>query len=176
MAGTSPNFRVPLRGELLVKLVERYPSLDYSVIGILNTLKSVSQEFTDRFATRLADHNLTEGKFYVLAYLFVEELVGHEPPNPSDIALNLGVTRATITGLVDGLERAGLVERHTVAGDRRMVTIAITAAARQVLDDIAPSIAVLLQPVVTDVLTTEERDTLFAILSKLDTRLRQSAE
>eukprot|EP01034_Spumella_vulgaris_P017990 gene17990-22966_t len=56
-------------------------------------------------AARLAPHNLSEGKF-VLLFLLHQMAEGLSPHELADRA---GVTRATVTGLLDGLERDGFV-------------------------------------------------------------------
>lgn len=48
---------------------------------------------------------------------------------PRTIGARLGLTSGSVTALVDRLERAGLVERHADASDRRRWTIALTARA-----------------------------------------------
>lgn len=74
-------------------------------------------------AARLAPHHLSEGKF-VLLFLLRDLPDGLSPHELADRA---GVTRATITGLLDGLERDGFLARHRDQEDRRKVTIRLTA-------------------------------------------------
>jgi DNA-binding MarR family transcriptional regulator len=56
----------------------------------------------------------------------------------SDVSHWLGVNRAHVTRLVDGLERDGLVVRSPSAMDRRTVLVNITPAGRQRLDVALP--------------------------------------
>ena len=46
---------------------------------------------------------------------------------PHELATRAGVTRATVTGLLDGLERDGFVQRQAGQQDRRMITARLTA-------------------------------------------------
>ncbi|MCD6050090.1 MAG: MarR family transcriptional regulator [Verrucomicrobia bacterium] len=46
--------------------------------------------------------------------------------------------RSNVTGLVDRLEERGLLERHTVPGDRRAYRVALTDAGRKLLQEILP--------------------------------------
>ncbi|MCC7359599.1 MAG: MarR family transcriptional regulator [Anaerolineales bacterium] len=55
-----------------------------------------------------------------------------EPLPPNEIAARLIISRATVTGLLDSLERRGYIERRPHAGDRRMLLIALTDAGRAV--------------------------------------------
>ena len=48
-----------------------------------------------------------------------------------ELAQRLYVTKGNISGLLDRLERAGLVERRSIAADRRQYAIYLTAAGRE---------------------------------------------
>ena len=56
-----------------------------------------------------------------------------ERPSPArDLAVPLACDRSNVTGLVDKLEEAGLVERRVDPGDRRIKTLVVTPAGRRV--------------------------------------------
>ena len=48
--------------------------------------------------------------------------------SPHQLAERAGVTRATITGLLDGLEREHLVSRHSDPDDKRRIHVRLTRA------------------------------------------------
>ncbi|MEN3930313.1 MarR family transcriptional regulator [Microvirga sp. W0021] len=73
-------------------------------------------------ATRLSKYDLSEGRFIVL-FLLQKSKNGLQP---FEIAEQAGVTRATVTGLLDGLEKMSLITRTHAGHDRRMVTIHLT--------------------------------------------------
>lgn len=73
-------------------------------------------------AARLAAHGLSEGRF-VLLFLLDAQPAGLAP---NVLAEQAGVTRATVTGLLDGLEREGLAKRQTVQEDRRALRVCLT--------------------------------------------------
>ena len=52
------------------------------------------------------------------------------PQRASELAAAVGVSRPTLTSLVDGLEQAGLVRRVPVATDRRGIQLELTQAGR----------------------------------------------
>lgn len=86
-------------------------------------------------AARLTPHRLSEGKFVLLLLL-------HNVPEglaPYELAERAGVTRATITGLLDGLERDGFLARHDDPDDRRKVSVRLTtkgqATARELFNE-----------------------------------------
>ena len=62
-----------------------------------------------------------------------------EPLRPSVIASRMMVTRATMTGLLDTLERRGLVRRQPAPGDGRARAVALTARGREIVDRLVPA-------------------------------------
>ena len=83
-------------------------------------------------AALLAPHGLSEGRF-VLLFLLDAAPDGLAPNMPAERA---GVTRATVTGLLDGLEREGLVARHAEASDRRALRIRLTRKGQQIAQQV----------------------------------------
>ncbi len=81
-------------------------------------------------ALRLAPHRLSEGKFVLLCLLHDRS----EGLAPHELATRAGVTRATVTGLLDGLERDGYVSRQAHREDRRKILVTLTPSG-QVLAD-----------------------------------------
>jgi len=55
-------------------------------------------------------------------------LIADAPERASRLAERVDVTKASLTGVLDALESRGLVERAEVHGDRRGVTLVLTAA------------------------------------------------
>jgi DNA-binding MarR family transcriptional regulator len=74
-----------------------------------------------------AQHNLSRGRFVLLMQLIE---TSEEGLLPSEFAERSGVTRASVTSLLDGLERDGLVTRQPHAVDRRMIVVQITDKGR----------------------------------------------
>lgn len=83
-------------------------------------------------AVRLAPHRLSEGKFVVLF------LLGDRPEglSPHEVAERAGVTRATVTGLLDGLERDGYLARHADTADRRKISVRLTSKGEETARDL----------------------------------------
>lgn len=79
-------------------------------------------------ARQLAPHGLSEGRFVMLFLLDAAPAAGLAP---HELAERAGVTRATVTGLLDGLEHASLVERQADVQDRRALRIVLTHQGRQ---------------------------------------------
>ena len=56
----------------------------------------------------------------------------------TDLSRQLIMHRSNVTGLVDRLEKRGLVARREVAADRRAYSVVLTAAGARLLGDILP--------------------------------------
>ncbi|MBD3176591.1 MAG: MarR family transcriptional regulator [Armatimonadia bacterium] len=83
----------------------------------------------------LEEHDLSIGRFMVLMTLTV---LGRDGLAPSEIAERAQVTRATVTGLIDGLEADGLVERRPSIDDRRRILVQLTPAGRRLMGRLLP--------------------------------------
>lgn len=68
-----------------------------------------------------------------LAQYRVLALVAERPQRASALAARVDVQRATLSAAVSGLEQAGLLARHAVAGDGRGVQLGLTARGRAAL-------------------------------------------
>lgn len=95
-------------------------------------LLSLSTAIDRDCATRLAPHGLSEGRFIVL---FLLHGAGGTLP-PHELAERAGVTRATISGLLDGLQREGLLQRRHDAEDGRRLQIVLTARGRRLAEEL----------------------------------------
>lgn len=78
-------------------------------------------------AALLAPHGLSEGRFVLL---FLLDAAG-DGLAPNVLAEQSGVTRATVTGLLDGLEREALIERTADSTDRRALRVHLTRKGKQ---------------------------------------------
>ncbi|MCB5163768.1 MarR family transcriptional regulator [Streptomyces bambusae] len=105
---------------------------------------------------------LSAGRYRVLVDL--EDADGEK--SPSRLAQSLGVSRATVTGLVDGLEREGLVARRASAEDGRGSVVVLTARGAQRLRDMAGDHFARLQALVGG-LTVEERGQFLDLLERI---------
>lgn len=83
-------------------------------------------------AALLAPHGLSEGRFVLLFLLDAAP----DGLAPNVLAEQSGVTRATVTGLLDGLEREELIERQADAVDRRALRIRLTRKGKRVAKNV----------------------------------------
>ena len=124
------------RYECLQERALRYPDLDVGAVEATLSLLRVSQEVVEGLGAQYERHGISQGRFLVLMIL---DRYPDQALLPSDLADRIGVTRATITGLVDGLEKDKLVARQPHPGDRRALTVVLTARGRVFLDNMLPN-------------------------------------
>lgn len=121
--------------QVLGKFAERYPDADITAVsGFLNLLR-VATDLSVALDACLSRHSLLQGRWWVLILLMRED---SKTSTPSVLAEKAGVTRATMTGLIDGLEQSGLVERINIKNDRRSILIRLTDAGQAKLDAVMP--------------------------------------
>src|ERR687888_59709 len=96
-----------------------------AALSVLRT----SDQLQIRFARLLREHGLTHAQYNVLRILR-----GEGKPLPIlEVAARTIAVVPGITGLIDRLERAGLVRRERSVEDRRVVFVAVTDRALELL-------------------------------------------
>jgi DNA-binding MarR family transcriptional regulator len=95
------------------------------------------------------------------------------PLPPHQIAERLIISRATVTGLVDSLERQGYVRRRPHQSDRRMLLIEATDSGRQVADAFRPLVHQH-EKLWLETLSDEDQQQLIDSLQRLQTSLVRS--
>ena len=102
-------------------------------------LVNVGERFLASFDKALRHHRLSRAGREALAVL--EGAAG--PLSPTTIAERLIVTTASVTSLLDTLERRGLVERRPDPTDRRKLLVVITDAGVELVDQFLPELVAL---------------------------------
>jgi len=97
----------------------------------------LSDNILDVMDLDLAPYGITESKLDVLLLLVLHE--GRESVTPSAIADRLGIRRASVTALLDWLEKRGWIAREQSARDRRMLHIRITTEGKALVDQVLPT-------------------------------------
>jgi DNA-binding MarR family transcriptional regulator len=157
------------RYECLLEAAKQFPSLDPSACEVfLNLLRTGDEAFrvTDE---HFQANGLSQGRFTVLMLLFDKACGQSHSCTPAELADRAGVTRATMTGLIDTLERDAMVLRKPSPSDRRMLSVELTPRALSFLAEILPEhfrrINDLMAP-----LSETERRTLVRLLGKIASR------
>jgi DNA-binding MarR family transcriptional regulator len=166
------------RYECLLEGAKVFPELDPSACEAYLHLLRAGDEVFSVTERNLAEHTISQGRFGVLMLLWnstqrrtntgaaVEPCRPAGPRTPAELADAAGVTRATMTGLIDTLERDGLVRREPDPDDRRMMSVRLTPKAEDFVAALLPAhfriMARLMAP-----LSETERKTLVALLTKI---------
>lgn len=135
---TTPMFllREPPDQECVQRLVARYPDLEPDGLRTIMGFMRAAQDVTECFEKFLNEHGLSHGRFAIMMYL---NRAPETPVNQTHLAEAYGVAKATITGLIDGLERDSLVERLADPTDRRASLVRLTAAGQAFLERFLPA-------------------------------------
>jgi DNA-binding MarR family transcriptional regulator len=149
--------------ETLQELARYYPDLEITSVQTCLAFLTTTAEVYEAFDTHFARYGLSMGKFTVLMQLLQ---AGETGLTPSECADRTNVTRGTITGLLDGLEREELIERQPYPGDRRMLTVKLTTKGQELLDKMLPDHFCRTTGLMSN-LSTEEKKTLVHLLTKL---------
>jgi DNA-binding MarR family transcriptional regulator len=97
------------------------------------------------------------------------------PVAPHQIADRLILSRASVTSLIDSLEKRGYVKRQPHLSDRRMLLIELTDSGRQVADQFRP-IVHQHQKVWMNALSEKEQEKLNQMLHRLQASLFDSGD
>src|SRR5512138_3492487 len=110
---------------------KRYPGADSKATETAMNLVRTSDLLVKLIADLVQPFDLTPSSGLVLGIL--ADLGETLPPNK--IAERLIISRASVTSLLDSLERRGYIRRVPHSSDRRMLLIELTDAGRQVAHD-----------------------------------------
>jgi DNA-binding MarR family transcriptional regulator len=139
-----------------------FPSGDPSATECAQNLIYASSRFTEADTRALRRHGLS-----IAARIMLATIEGAGEPLPANVlAERLLVTGASITSLVDTLERRGLVRRVRPDSDRRIVQIELTDAAQPVIDSYLAEVTAL-HAAEFAIFTAEEREQLTTLLARL---------
>ena len=163
------------RYECLLEASQRFPDFDPSAMEAYLHLLRAGTDCLEFGHEYLASHGVSSGRFTVLMLLFMRcgcegESNGSTPAELADMA---GCTRATMTGLIDTLERDSLVKRAPDEKDRRMMTVSLTPKGTALLNKMLPGhfkrIAELMA-----CLTEPERKMLVRLLTKISSQIAEA--
>ena len=132
-----------------------------------STLASLvlSQAFVNwhkAFMRVLDPHKLTYSQWIIMHTL----MATGDPMSPSELNRYLTIEGTSISVVIDGIERRGLIQRRRSRADRRVVKLRLTAEGRALLDKIDTQIGRLINKIFST-LTASERRQLIALCRKI---------
>ena len=147
----------------LHNLTGRYPDLDPSALMSCIELMRTGSDMLAALEKILGRYGLSQGRFLTLIVLNRDP---EEEVSPSDLAERVGVTRATMTGLLDTLTKDGWIERIQHNEDRRRVVVRLTTAGLKHLGRMLPGYYREISEIMAG-LNAQEHETLVKVLGKV---------
>jgi|SRR5688572_30674345 len=164
------------RYDCLIEASKEFPDLDPSAVEAFLHLLLTGDDVFAVSERNLTEHGISHGRFGVLMLLWrsnqprAEAIAGGDcpvgPRTPAELADAAGVTRATMTGLIDTLERDGLVKREPDLNDRRMMSVVLTSKGEKFLNNFLPGHFKLISCLMAT-LSEAERKALVSLLMKV---------
>ena len=118
--------------ELLQEL-ELTDDVDFQKISLALRWVKILGQVEQQFEKALKSQEFSLARLHTLGFL-----IANGAARPSEIAEHLGVTRASVTSLIDGLVKKGWLERQSREGDRRSLVITPTHEGRAAFKNIVP--------------------------------------
>ena len=140
-----------------------YPNMNPSAIKSCAELLRIGSVLLTTFETFLGNYGLSQGRFLTL---IVMNRNPDDVVSPSYLADKVGVRRATMTGLLDRLERDDMVNRLADHRDRRKIGIQLTSNGRRALSEMLPDYYRSIAKIMAK-LTEKERLDLMSLLGKV---------
>lgn len=124
-------------------------------------LNKVRRKIHRYYESKLATFNITPVQFYVLSALWDNDEIKFK-----DLALRLEMDGATLTGILDRMEKRGFIQRKADPNDRRSVLIRLTDKSKELRPQMI-EIAQNLDKEFRDKVSNEEFNQLLKILDRL---------
>ena len=115
-----------------------------------------------------ADHDLTSVQATLLC------VIKDRPQGMGEPAQELGVAKNALSGLVDRMERRGLVQRETRPHDRRAITLGTTALGKEIVSALYADVSGRM-PDIASALPADEREQLAASVARITASARLTA-
>lgn len=117
--------------------------------------------------TAISSTGLEEHEYNTLHQLMIRDTPG--TASPTQLAQDLGISGAGMTGRLDSMERSGWIKRSTIPDDRRRVQIEVTTAGAKIWRQ-AMGLRGAAEEHLVEALSPRERATLTRLLKKLTER------
>ncbi len=122
----------------------------------------ISRKMAKLTRDAVAPYGLTTTQFFLLTALYEEEDI-----SISALAQKVVLDKATLTGLIDRLERDGFVTRQTSHEDRRTIRVRLTPKAEELRETLT-NLYHHINRRFLSLLTKEERETFEQVVSKIE--------
>ncbi len=132
----------------------------------LTELNNLLTEFYDKMSSW--EMSVVKETGYSLAQIHTLEVLGsHGAMRMKELANRLGITTGTLTVQVEKLVQAGLIERQSIEGDRRSVSVTLTEQGQVVFEE-HNALHLTLTDELTRSLSQEQQQELTKMLSQMN--------
>jgi DNA-binding MarR family transcriptional regulator len=173
----------PPRLECYVHAAKRYPDCDAQAMHCFSILKHTVDTLWKVESKHYISEEISQGRFLIMMLLMdktndletsegidvatdISKIASLNPRTPAELANLAQITRASVSGLLDSLEKEGLVRREHDTKDRRQVIVHLTEKGQTFIESFLPPYFKLISDLMRP-LELEERMTLVALLEKL---------
>ena len=137
--------------------------MEYDPVQLADLVHRLTRRLRRAQAGRLAPLGLTPAQERALRLITRSD----EPPRMTELADRLGIVPRSLTTVIDALEEAGLVRREIDPRNRRAILLRLTDHGAAVRDELREARRRAAEDLFAP-LTAEDRETLGALLTRLD--------
>jgi len=141
-----------------------FPQMDVDVAYFFAQAMMLLHRMPILMETYFQKLGLSKGRFTVMVQLYRTD--NPEGMNISEIITFHKVKSATMTGIIDNLEREGYIERVQSTGDRRKVNVRMTSHGREFMSRFLPRHHENVHRMLSG-LTAKDRQVLIGLMKKL---------
>ncbi|MCW8983548.1 MAG: MarR family transcriptional regulator [Gammaproteobacteria bacterium] len=120
---------------ILEKMKVGVPGIDVGAVKLSMQLASLSQQSLQLFESHFSRWGISQGRFAIMMLLFN---LPEKNWTPAKLAEATGVTKATVTGLLNNLDRDGHLLRQPHESDRRKTVLKLSAEGVALVQKIIP--------------------------------------
>ncbi len=157
--------------ECFIEASKQFPDCEPEDMFTLTMFFHTYDVLWKRKCEHYARYGITQGRFMMLILLMDDKNVCEKnrkfpARTPAGLADLAQISRASVTGLLDSLEKDGFVRRKPDPDDRRMVSIHLTARGKAFMDEFLPPHFKMMNKLMSG-LDKNEQETLVVLLNKL---------
>lgn len=117
------------------KFTSPYSSLDPIYFKAVLRLRQINSDYDQLIEHFFEKHHLSNSRFSILFLLYQSE---PQPIKQVEIARNLDLSRASVTGFLDSLEHDGMLQRQPCPGDKRAFHLRLTKRGIALVEKLLP--------------------------------------
>lgn len=122
--------------KILKKFADRYENLDPELLIQFLSILRIGTDLTEVLNSFLDKYGLLQGRWWVLILLMREDDL---TSTPSQLAAKAGVSKPTMNGLINRLQKDGLISRVHSEADGRSYKVKLNSLGQAKLDEVMPA-------------------------------------